>query len=88
MYKHEVEKFANYEVYDKTETGEIETICVCGDGQIATIIAKNLAMAAKKPNTKVYVTSISYPGDFVPGGGWYDAYWRDENGNLRSGGLG
>lgn len=88
MYKHEVGEFANYEVYDKTESGEVETICVCGDREMATIIAKTLAMAAKRPNTRVYVTGVYHPGSLIPGGGWYDAYWRDGEGKLRSGGLG
>lgn len=88
MYKHEVEKFANCEVYTYDDDGKIETLCLCETGEMARIIAKHLAMCAKKPNVRIYVTSINYPGDFVPGGGWYDVFWRDEEGNLKSGGLG
>ena len=88
MYKHEVEKFANYEVYTHDENGQIVTLCLCDMGEMARIIAKSLAMHEKKPNVKIYVTSINYPGDFVPGGGWYDVFWCDEEGKLQSGGLG
>lgn len=88
MYKHEVEKFANFEVYTYGDDNQIETLCLCDTGEMARIIAKNLTMHAKKPNLKIYVTGINYPGDFVPGGGWYDVFWRDEEGKLKSSGLG
>lgn len=88
MYKHEVEEFANYEVYMDGDDNKTETICLCDTGEMARIIAKHLAMHAKKPNTKIYVTGIYRPGDFVPGGGWYDAFWRDGEGKLQTGGLG
>lgn len=88
MYKHEVEKFANYEVYTYDDNNQIVTLCLCDMGEMACIIAKSLTMHDKKPNVKIYVTGINYPGDFVPGGGWYEVFWRDEEGKLREGYLG
>lgn len=87
MRKTEVEAYANYEVYVRGEDGGTETICLCDSHEMADTIAKRLVMGAKEQNIKVFVTSVSDPQDFVPGGGWYDVYWRDESGNLRSGGL-
>ena len=54
---------------------------------MASAIAKLLAMKTKEPNIKVYVSGVSYVGAFIPGGGWYDVYWRDEKGELKSGGV-
>ena len=88
MYKHEVEKFARYEVYMHGDNDQTETICLCSSREMAQIVAKHLAMNAKKPNVKIYLTGIYHPGDLIPGGGWYDVFWRDEEGNLREGGLG
>lgn len=87
MKKSEVEAYADYEVYVRNPDGSVDTVCLCDSRQMAGVIAKRLVMGAKEPNIKVYVTSISNPQDFVPGGGWYDVYWRDENGKIHTGGL-
>lgn len=87
MRKTEVEAFADFEVYTHGEGGKTETICLCNSHQMADTIAKRLVMGAKEPNIKVYVSGVYYGGEFIPGGGWYDVYWRDENGNLHSSGL-
>ena len=88
MYKHEAEEFANYEVYMDGYDGKIETLCLCNYGEMARTIAKDLAMGSEKPNVKIYVTGIYRPGDLIPGGGWYEVFWRDEEGKLQSGYLG
>lgn len=87
MNKHEVEEFANYEVY-MNDGDQYETICLCDTGEKARTIAKDLAMGSEKPNVKIYVTGIYRPGDMIPGGGWYEVFWRDEEGKLREGYLG
>ena len=87
MKKSEVENYSNFEVYTHGEGGKAETICLCDRHKMASIIAKCLVMGAKEPNIKVYVGGVYYGGEFVSGGGWYDVYWRDENGKLNSGGL-
>lgn len=87
MRKTGVEAFADYEVYVHGEDGKVETICLCNSHEMASVIAKRLVMGAEKPNIKVYVSGVYYGGEFIPGGGWYDVYWRDEDGKLRSGGV-
>lgn len=87
MRKTEVEQYANYEVYTIGDKSDINTICLCNSRAMADIIATRLAMCAKDPNVKVYVSGVYYGGELIPGGGWYDYYWRDENGELRSGGV-
>lgn len=87
MTKYEVEKYAEYEVYAHGEDWEVETICLCNSRKVARTIAKRLVMGAEKPNIRVYVRGVYYGGEFIPGGGWYDVFWRDEDGNLRSSGV-
>ena len=87
MRKTEVEAYADYEVYCLGENNSIDVLCLCNKRKMAETIAQRLVMGAEKPNIKVYVSGVYYGGEFIPGGGWYDVYWRDENGNLRSSGL-
>lgn len=87
MKKSEAEAFANFEVYIHGEGGKTETICLCDTHQIASAIAKLIAKSTKEPNIKVYVSGVYYIGAFIPGGGWYDVYWHDEKGELKSGGV-
>ena len=72
MYKHEVEEYANYEVYEYLYKEKVikHTICICKE----LIVAKGIAiMLAKKDPTgdSYYLTGINHPGDMIPGGGWY-----------------
>lgn len=74
-----------YEVYLKGENHR--TICVCKDLDFAVIIAKTLALYANPtPNGRVYVSNVGRdaPYDIVPGGGWYECYYKDENGDLQT----
>ena len=87
MKKSEVESYANYEVYIHNPEGGVDTICLCDSHKMAGVIARALVRNAKEHGIKVFVTSVSDPQDFVPGGGWYDVYWRDENGEIKTGGL-
>lgn len=75
MRKSEAEKFAKYEVFFY-EGKKRKTICVCQSKKFATKIAKSLA----ERNAKIYVT-------YVDAYGYFDAYWRDENGELKSVGV-
>lgn len=87
MRKKDVEQYAKYEVYCIGENNSIDVLCLCNESKMAETIAKRLVMGAEKPNIKVYVSGVYYGGEFIYGGGWYDYYWRDENGELKSGGV-
>lgn len=73
-----------YQVFHKTPTGENDVICLCSEKEYADMVAKSVALIAV-PNKKIYVTSYQPEGPCSEaGGGWYDAYWRDEDGKLCS----
>ena len=84
----EVEEFAAYEVYELIgeKEDEYHCLCVCKEYKVATIIAKLLAMNDLSRD-KYYVSNVSIPNTLVPGGGWYDCYYRDEEGKLRKDSL-
>ena len=86
MNKHTVEEFADYCVYEILETG-VHYLCVTKEYDIAKNIAKTFARLDPKCDT-YYVTSVNYPGDFVPGGGWYDSWHKDKiTGKLKQSSL-
>ena len=80
MWKHEVEEFADYEVYEIVE-GKVHILCACKEYDVARTIACMLAMNDKQGDS-YYVTSINHPGDLVPGGGWYDSWRKNSEGKL------
>ena len=76
MDKTNVEEFDSYEVYELIE-GNYHCICVCKEYNMAALIAQLLAK--EDPSCDAYyVSSVNYPGDFVPGGGWYDSWRKDK----------
>lgn len=86
MYKHEVEEYANYEVYEYlTIKEEIKkhTICICKE----LIVAKGIAIMLAKKDPKgdsYYVTGVNNPGAFIPGGGWYYEFHQKDGKILQS----
>lgn len=86
MYKHEVEEYANYEVYEYLKINEkikIHTICICKELIIAKVIA--IMLAKKNPTGySYYVTGINNPGALIPGGGWYYEFHQKDGKVLQS----
>ena len=80
MNKYELEKQINYEVYQYLD-GKYDFICATKDYAYAKGLAIMLAQR-DKDNDSYYVTGINYPGDFVPGGGWYDEFHKNEEGKI------
>ena len=79
MEKNQVEEFADYEVYEIVD-GKYHCLCLCKEYKIAALLAKLLAK--EDPDyDEYYVTSVNYPHDFVPGGGWYDSWQRNKETN-------
>lgn len=81
MWKHEVEEFVHYEVYEILEKDgkkECHTICLCHDYNIAEGLCRTLASNDDNCDA-YYFTGVNHLGDFVPGGGWY----ADDYGPLR-----
>ena len=74
------------QVFRKTPTGERDVICLCSERGYADMVAKSVALIASEPNKKIYVTGyqVDWWTSSEAGGGWYDAYWRDEDGKLCS----
>lgn len=86
MYKYEVQDFADYEVYEIVDN-KVHILCACKEYEVAKVIAQTLAYLDKNCDT-YYVSSINNPGDFVPGGGWYDSWYKDkETGKLKQSSL-
>lgn len=90
MWKHEVEEFVNYEVYEILEKDgkkECHIICLCHDYKMAEGLCRVLA-SNDDSGDKYYFTGVNHPGDFVPGGGWYECYYKDkETGKLKHSSL-
>ena len=81
MKKDEVEKFANYEVYEIVDE-KYHCLCLCNEYDIAKNIARTFARMDPTGDT-YYVSSVNYPTDFVIGGGWYHSWHYDkESGKL------
>lgn len=85
MYKHEVEDYANYEVYEYLYKEEVKkhTICICKELIIAKCIA--IMLAKKDPTGDSYfVTGINHPNDFIIGGGWYYEFHQKDGKIIQS----
>ena len=81
MKKSQAEEFADYEVYEIVD-GKYHCLCLCKEYDVAKSIAKTFARLDPACDT-YYVSSVNYPGDFVPGGGWYDSWhWDKEKDKL------
>jgi len=86
MYKYEVKDFAKYEVYEYVN-GKKHTLFICNEYDIAKNLARTLARMDPVCDT-YYLTGIHNPGDFIPGGGWYECWhWDNEKGCLITGSL-
>ena len=86
MYKDEVEEFSKYEVYEIVD-GKYHCLCLCKEYEVAKNIARTFARLDPACDA-YYVSSVNHPGDFVPGGGWYDSwYWDKETGKLKQSSL-
>lgn len=76
MYKHEAESFAEYEVYEYVDKKK-HTICICKEYKMAMGLAQTLA-ERDPTGDSYYVTGITYPGAFIPGGGWYYRFYQED----------
>ena len=86
MFKSDVEKFANYQVYEIVDK-KVHVICVCQTFNDAKNIAIVLAYLDKKYDP-YYVTGIHNPDDMIPGGGYYDCYQKNkETGKVKHSSL-
>ena len=86
MYKHEVEDYANYQVYEIIDK-KVHTICVCKTFDDAKNVAVTFAYLDKSYDP-YYVTGIHRIGDLIPGGGYYDCYQKDkETGKVKHSSL-
>lgn len=84
----EVEDFSQFEVYELIgeKKNEYHCLCICKEYEVARTIAIVLALKDKN-HDKYYVSNVSRPNTFVVGGGWYDCFWTDENGKLKTSSL-
>lgn len=75
------DKSKNYEVYD-VEKGKYCHIAYCEERLVAQVIAQTLAKADPKGDAYYLTSGNVLPGDFVPGGGWYDCFKKNEKGEV------
>lgn len=68
----ELTDFAQFEVYEKLESGK-NRIAICDSPRVASMIAKTLA-AGDPLHDPYYVAPIVTPGSFIEGGGTYTKY--------------
>lgn len=76
MEKSNVEEFADYEVYEVVD-GKYHCLCVCKELSVANGLARLLAEVDSSCDP-YYVSSVNYPTDFVPGGGWYNCWQKNK----------
>lgn len=90
MYRKDVEAFAKYIVYTIEETPvgrKVVDLCVCNDYKVAEDICKMFAWY-DKDNQSYYYTGITEPGAFIPGGGWHECWYKNNEGKLVHSSLG
>ena len=87
MFKEEVEDFAKYELYEIYENKH-HTIAIFDNYRTAKSVAILFAMVDPKRDSYC-ITGISSknPNELIPGGGWKDEFYVDEDGKLQERGL-
>lgn len=76
----ELKKFCQYEVFEIVNRDK-HTICFCKEYQMAELICTTLAKNDPKSDA-YYYSRVPEPGTFVPGGGGYVKYQKNEDGKV------
>ncbi len=82
----DVKDFCQFEVYEIIG-GEVHTICVCKEYNMADLICQVFAEQDPKGDTYSF-KPITEPDTFIPGGGWSISYHKDKSGHLIKNTLG